>query len=81
MALRLQEFDFKLEYEPGLNNIADILSRRPFFVTLKLNEAEHFVNYVVSKSIRKTLTFHEIREATQNDQILVKVCDAINNIR
>ena len=28
----------------------------------------------------KTLKFHEIREATQNDQIFTKVCDAaINN--
>ena len=50
-SLRLQEFDFKLEYEPGLNNIADILSRKPFFDTLKVNEAEHFVHYVVSKTI------------------------------
>ena len=63
-SLRLQEFHFKLEYEPGLNNIADILSRKPFFDTPKVNEAEHFVNYVVSNSIPKTLTFHEIREAT-----------------
>ena len=78
-SLRLQEFDFKLEYEPGLNNIADILSRKPFFDPPNINEGEHFVSYVVSKSIPKTLTFHEIREATQNDQILAKVCDAINN--
>ena len=80
-SLRHQAFDFKLEYEPGLTNIADILSRKPFFDTPKVNEAEHFVNYVVSNSIPKTLTFHEIREATQNDQILAKVCDAINNNR
>ena len=42
-SLRLQEFHFKLEYEPGLNNIADILSRKPFFDTPTVNEAEHFV--------------------------------------
>ena len=78
-SLRLQEFDFKSEYERGLNNIANILSRKPFFDTPKVNEAEHFVNYVVSNSISKTLTFHEIREATQNDQILAKVCHSINN--
>ena len=80
-SLRHQAFDFKLEYEPGLTNIADILSRKPFFDTPKVNEAEHFVNYVVSNSISKTLTFHEIREATQNDQILAKVCDVINSNR
>ena len=34
-SLRLQEFDFKLEYEPGMNNIADILSRKPFLIHLK----------------------------------------------
>ena len=80
-SLWLQEFDFKLECEPGLNNAADILSRKPFFDTPKVNEAEYFVNYVVSNLIPKTLTCHEIREAIQNDQILAKVCDAINNNR
>ena len=80
-SLRLQEFDFKLEYQLGLNNIADILSRKPFFDIPKVNETEHFVNYVVSNSTPKTLTYHEIREATQNEQILAKVCDAINNNR
>ena len=33
-SLRLQEFDFKLEHKLGMNNIADILSRKPFFDTL-----------------------------------------------
>ena len=79
--LRVQEFDFKLENEPGMNNIADILSRKPFFQTPKVNEAEHFVNYVVSTSISKTLKFHEIPDATRNDQILTKLCDAIINNR
>ena len=64
IGLRLQEFDFKLEYELGLNNNADVLSKKAFFDTTKINEAEHFVNYAVSNSIPKTLTFHEIREAT-----------------
>ena len=76
--LRLQEFDFKLEYEPVMNNIA-ILSRKPFFDTPRVNAAEHFVNYVVSNSVPKALKFHEIREATQNNQILIKICGAINN--
>ena len=50
-----------------MNNIPDILSRESFFGTPKVNEAEHFVNYVVSNSIRKTLKFHEIQETTQTD--------------
>ena len=63
-----------------MNNIADILSRKPIFDTPKVSEAEHFVNYVVPNSIPKTLQFHEIRETTQNNQILTKVCNAtINN--
>ena len=40
--------------------MADILSRKPFFGTSKVKEVEHFVNYVVSNSITKTLKFHEI---------------------
>ena len=64
-----------------MNNIADILSRKQFFDTLKVSEVEHFVNYVVSNSIPKTLQFHETRETTQNNQILTKVCNAIINNR
>ena len=64
-----------------MNNIADILSRKPLFDTPKVNEGVHFVNYVVSNSIPKTLKFHEVRETTQNDEILTMVCDAINNNR
>ena len=44
-SLRLQEYDFKLEYELGMNNIADILLRKSFSDAHKVNEAEHFVNY------------------------------------
>ena len=43
--LKLQEFDFKLEYELRINNIADIFSRKSFLGAHKVNEAEHFVNY------------------------------------
>ena len=49
-----------------MNNIADILSRKPFFDTPKVHKAEHFLNYVVSNSIPKTLKL---------------VCDVMNNNR
>ena len=80
-SLRLQRFDFKLECEQGINNAADILTKIPLFKAPGVTEAEHFVNYVLSNSIPKTLKLHEIREATQNDQIYTKVCDAIDNDR
>ena len=60
-ALRLQEFYFDLGYEPGFKNIADILSRKPYFDPPKRNEAEHFINYVVTNAIPKTVTFTEIQ--------------------
>ena len=50
-----------------MSNIADIISRKPFFDTPKANEVEHFVTYVALNFVPKTLKFHEIREATQND--------------
>ena len=62
-----------------MNNIADILLRKSSFGTPKVNEAEHFINYVVLNSIPKSLKFHEIREAVQNDQILTRICDVIIN--
>ena len=40
-----------------MNNIADIISGKPIFDIPKVNEAEHFVNYVVSNLYLK---LHEI---------------------
>ena len=34
-----------------MNNIAQVLLRKPFFDTLKANEAEYFVDYVVSNQV------------------------------
>ena len=39
---------------------AEILGIKPFFNTPKLNEAESFVDNVVSNSIFISLKFHEI---------------------
>ena len=64
-----------------MNNIADILLRKSSFDTPKVNEAGHFINYIVLNSIPKSLKFHEIREAIQNDQILTRICDVIINNR
>lgn len=61
-----------------MNSITGILTTVPFLYTPKVNAAEHFVIYVISSCIPKTLKFLEIRETTQNYQILTKVCDAID---
>ena len=53
-----------------MNNIADVLLRKQFFNTPRVTKAEHFVNFVVSNSVPKTLKFHKSREATQIDVIL-----------
>ena len=43
-----------------MNHIADILSRKPFFHTPKVNKAEHIVDYVVLSSVLTVFIFHEI---------------------
>lgn len=57
--LRLQETEFKLEFQ-----CCCYLIQKSFFVTPNLNKADHFDNYVISSSVPKTLKFHEIREVT-----------------
>ena len=77
IALRAQDYDFNLIYEPGTGNIADGLSRLP--VTSPVTEVkfvEEHVNFV--KKDGTLLSIEEIQEAGKKDTELQKVVIAVS---
>ena len=82
IALRCQDYDFTLTYEPGSENIADGLSRLPLNATVtETSFVEEHVHFV--KSADALLSIDEIKEAGESDPELlevVKVLDGTQNL-
>ena len=80
----LQQFEFKVEYEPGSGNPADYLSRHP----LKLNsedmknsdKREEVVCKITESMIPYSMSIDEIRNATRNDKVLQELIPMIGEV-
>ena len=78
--LRLQQYTFKLEFQPGVLNASDALSRSP--VKDKQNdclseEAEKYINYVAEHSVPKAMTLEEIDSESSKDEMFGKIRQCI----
>ena len=72
IALRCQDYDFTLTYEPGSENIADGLSRLPLNTTgTGTSFVEEHVRFV--KGADALLSIDEIKEAGESDLELLEV--------
>ena len=80
--LRLQSYNFKVEYKSGTQNVADSLSR-----LLKGgscsggNGAKDHIYFVAKKSVPKAMTARGIEEAAAVDQVLIAVRECIKSDR
>ena len=81
--LRLQGYEYTLEYQPGAKNAADILSRSPLPTTSTETEqvTEAFVNHITENAIPMSCTIRQIQDHTTNDVTLQKVVKAISSSR
>ena len=69
----MQQYKFKVKYEPGPSNIADPLSRlvgNPKTSSSHSAEAEEYVRFV---AINATLLCYEVEEASEIDEELFAV--------
>ena len=77
-ALRLQPYRFQIQYIPGRENPADVLSRLPLSnqQTNEQSIAEEYINYVVANAVPKAMTLDQIEKATLTDPVLqcVQAC-------
>eukprot|EP00794_Sanderia_malayensis_P011763 gene11763-biopygen9427 len=77
--LRLQPYNFSVQYKPGAENPADYLSRysesQPITTQEKLTE--EYVNFVSRYAVPKAMTIKEIKDETNTDRVLQTVRAAI----
>ena len=74
--LRLQSYTFKLEFQPGVLNASDALSRSPVKDTQNdclSEEAEKYINYVAKRSVPKAMTVEEIDSESSKDEMFGKI--------
>ena len=68
----LQQFDLKVEYRPGKENIADYLSRHAMPLSeqdgRKSEKYEDTIRMVLQTHVPRALTLEEIRTATKEDE-------------
>ena len=80
--LKLQPYEFTVEYRPGEDNPADYLSRHPDSTTKQSRReekvVEEYINYVFTNAVPKALTQEEIMIATKEDATLQAVVLALN---
>ncbi|KAK7112338.1 hypothetical protein V1264_011807 [Littorina saxatilis] len=80
--LRLQSYNFTLQYQPGSKNPADFLSRHPVQAsdaqsTHASKVAEEYIRFLIDHTIPKAMTLAEVAAATSNDKTLLAVINAI----
>ena len=79
-ALRLSPYQVNVQYRPGHDNPADYMSRDPLpNKTGDIQETDHFVNFIASNCVPKTLMFEEIKTATLEDPTLQEVIKRIQS--
>lgn len=82
--LRLQPYNFKVEYRKGADNPADYMSRHPICSqagdsTRATKVAEEYVDFIASHATPKAMTLTEIKTETLRDPILQEVSTLIRD--
>ena len=78
--LRLQSYDFKIEYIKGSSNPADILSIKPIQTCKQIeNEIEKYINSIIAYSTPKAVSVSDIIEHSNRDETIQKVIQCINS--
>ena len=81
--MNLHGYSYKLIHEPGESNPTDYMSRHPQCSTIPdwvnqgVKDTEWFINAVVDASLPDALTTEEIQEATEEDEQLQELVQAI----
>ena len=78
MLLRLQKYDFVIQYKPGTQMyISDMLSRA-YVMTIRMNKIQCHVHLVVKNLPYSDEKLEDIKLATKNKSILTSVIDRVH---
>lgn len=76
--LRMQSYEFEVDYIPGYKNPADILSIKPFEKPSKESEkTEQYINSLIAYAAPKAIPLSEIITESQSDEVLKKVIESL----
>ena len=82
-ALRIQHLNFRLRYEPGPKNAADVLSRQPTSPRVHVNPSEHadtrMINAITTSSLPRACTVEQVKSATATDTTLQAVIESLQS--
>ena len=79
--LRLQSYNFTVEYSPGKTNPSDFMSRNPVSTPQHNTQAEAYINFVISSRTPMALSQQELEKESRNDPIITKVISMIQTGR
>ena len=81
--LRLLPYKFVVKHKPGVNNIADYMSRNPTEPADRTYEkfTESHLNMVSSNALPKAVTKSQLIQATKEDKVLLEVSKMIRGLR
>ena len=80
LAMKIAPYQFKIIHKPGKDNPADYYSRHPVDppgddrLSIKL---EHTINHIIANSIPESISNEALSQATNEDEILIKVLKLI----
>ena len=81
MVLKLQPYDFKVEYLPAHLMTADILSRTPITESdnATCNLTEKYINYAITASLPVAVTLDELKHVSESDPVMSKIRSCIES--
>ena len=73
-------YKFCIKHRPGIDNIADYLSRNPVLSELKDHEeiAELHINYIIDQAQPRAISKKTFSEETESDELLCRVKKWLN---
>ena len=80
--MKIQEYDFIVEYRPGKDNPAEYFSRHPVRTPTKSSQeekvAEEHINFVTAHALPKTVSLEEVIDASKTDVIIQAAMRALH---
>ena len=80
--LRLMDLEFDIQHKPGIDNLADYLSRHPIHVNETNRQtflAEQYIYFVGEQNAPRAIRMEQLMEATMKDKTLMAVMKAIKS--
>ena len=77
-AVRLQGYDYKVQYIQGKRNPSDILSRQPTPTHQGHNQIEQSIKHIIAHAVPKAVSLQDIISEANKDRLFQNVIECVN---